>query len=171
MSDNCSFSLAAHLLALAAFFSPEFRNRLSGTIEFKPLGFESLVVIVDLELDKLNEMLASKKVKIKLTKKAREYLANEGYDERYGARHIARVIDEKIKELGVSSRVAELLSAKEGDIVYLSDARRWLGGLRSVHAKISAIHDGSAHEAWISLDLIKEGNLIIDRKHRIEKII
>ncbi len=84
--------------ALAAFFSPEFRNRLSGTIEFKPLSLESLVVIVDLEVDKLNEALKSKKIKVKVTKEAKEYLANEGYDERYGARHIARVIDEKIKE-------------------------------------------------------------------------
>ncbi len=80
-------------------------------------------------------------------------------------------IDEKIKELEVSSRVAELLSAKEGDVVYLSDARRWLGGLRSVHAKISAIHDETPLEVRISPDLIKQGNLIIARKHRIEKII
>lgn len=84
--------------ALSAFFSPEFRNRLSGTITFKPLSLESLVVIVDLELDKLNEVLKSKKIKVKLTKEAKSYLANEGYDERYGARHITRVIDEKIKE-------------------------------------------------------------------------
>ena len=84
--------------ALAAFFSPEFRNRLSGTIEFNALGLEALVTIVDRELDKLNTLLASKKVKVKLSKKAKEYLANEGYDERYGARHIARVIDEKVKE-------------------------------------------------------------------------
>jgi ATP-dependent Clp protease ATP-binding subunit ClpA len=46
----------------------------------------------------LNLLLKSKKVKVKLSKKAKEYLANEGYDERYGARHIARVIDEKVKE-------------------------------------------------------------------------
>jgi ATP-dependent Clp protease ATP-binding subunit ClpA len=84
--------------ALAAFFSPEFRNRLSGTIAFKPLSLESLITITDLELDKLNEVLKAKKIKVKLTKRAKEYLANEGYDERYGARHIARVIDEKIKE-------------------------------------------------------------------------
>jgi len=84
--------------ALAAFFSPEFRNRLSGTIEFNALGLEVLVTIVDRELDKLNTLLVSKKVKVKLGKKAKEYLANEGYDERYGARHIARVIDQKVKE-------------------------------------------------------------------------
>jgi len=84
--------------ALQAFFSPEFRNRLSGTIEFNALDLEVLVTIVDRELDKLNVLLKPKKVKVKLNKKAKEYLANEGYDERYGARHIARVIDEKVKE-------------------------------------------------------------------------
>jgi len=84
--------------ALAAFFSPEFRNRLSGTIEFNALSLDVLVTIVDRELDKLNALLANKKVKVKLSKKAKEYLANEGYDERYGARHIARVIDQKVKE-------------------------------------------------------------------------
>jgi len=84
--------------ALQAFFSPEFRNRLSATIEFNTLGLDALITIVDRELDKLNLLLKSKKVKVKLSKKAKEYLANEGYDERYGARHIARVIDEKVKE-------------------------------------------------------------------------
>ena len=84
--------------ALAAFFSPEFRNRLSGIIEFNALGLDALVTIVDREVDKLNVLLKPKKVKVKLGKKAKEYLANEGYDERYGARHIARVIDAKVKE-------------------------------------------------------------------------
>jgi len=84
--------------ALAAFFSPEFRNRLSGTIEFNALNLDALVTIVDREIDKLNVLLKGKKVKVKLSKKAKEYLAKEGYDERYGARHIARVIDQKIKE-------------------------------------------------------------------------
>ncbi|NOR54600.1 MAG: AAA domain-containing protein, partial [Sulfurovum sp.] len=84
--------------ALAAFFSPEFRNRLSGIINFNALDLPVLVTIVDRELDKLNVLLRAKKVKVKVAKKAKEYLANEGYDERYGARHIARVIDAKVKE-------------------------------------------------------------------------
>jgi len=84
--------------AIQAFFSPEFRNRLSGIIEFNTLSLETLITIVDRELDKLNVLLKPKKVTVKLSKKAKEYLANEGYDERYGARHIARVIDEKVKE-------------------------------------------------------------------------
>ncbi len=84
--------------ALQAFFSPEFRNRLSGTIEFNTLKLDALVTIVDREVDKLNVLLKPKKVKVKLGKKAKEYLANEGYDERYGARHISRIIDQKVKE-------------------------------------------------------------------------
>ncbi len=84
--------------ALKAFFSPEFRNRLTATIEFNTLSLETLITIVDTEVDKLNVLLKAKNVKVKLNKKAKEYLANEGYDERYGARHIARVIDLKVKE-------------------------------------------------------------------------
>ena len=84
--------------ALADFFSPEFRNRLSATIYFNPLSLDVLTGIVDTEIDKLNRLLKAKKVTVKLDKKTKEYLAKEGYDERYGARHIARVIEEKIKE-------------------------------------------------------------------------
>jgi ATP-dependent Clp protease ATP-binding subunit ClpA len=84
--------------ALSAFFSPEFRNRLSGVIEFNTLSLEVLMGIVDTEVEKLNLLLSSKDIRVKLSKKAKRYIANEGHDPRYGARHIARVIDEKIKE-------------------------------------------------------------------------
>lgn len=84
--------------ALKAFFSPEFRNRLTATIEFNALDLDALIIIVDREIDKLNVLLKGKKIKVKLSKQAKIYLANEGYDERYGARHIARVIDLKVKE-------------------------------------------------------------------------
>ncbi|HSR74391.1 MAG TPA: AAA family ATPase [Sulfurovum sp.] len=84
--------------ALASFFSPEFRNRLSATIVFNTLSLDVLVGIVDTEIDKLNALLKPKGVTVKLDKKAKVYLAEEGYDERYGARHIARVIDAKVKE-------------------------------------------------------------------------
>jgi len=84
--------------ALKDFFTPEFRNRLSATIEFNTLSLDALVTIVDRELDKLNLQMVAKKIKIKASNRAKTYLAKEGYDERYGARHIARVIDEKVKE-------------------------------------------------------------------------
>ncbi len=84
--------------AINAFFTPEFRNRLSSIVEFNTLKSDALVKIVDIELDRLNSLLESKNIEVQLSKKAKAYLAKEGYDERYGARHIARVIDEKIKE-------------------------------------------------------------------------
>jgi len=59
---------------------------------------DALIDIVDREVDKLNNLLEPKNIKVTLSKKAKEYLAKEGYDERYGARHIARVVDAKIKE-------------------------------------------------------------------------
>jgi SSS family solute:Na+ symporter len=79
--------------------------------------------------------------------------------------------DKEIQELTISARVADLLLAKEGDVVYVSDARQWLGGLRSVHAHVSAIQEGDSSEIGITQELIKRGNLILNRKHRIEKII
>jgi SSS family solute:Na+ symporter len=84
---------------------------------------------------------------------------------------VALQVDKKTPELSISSSAAEFLAAGVGDIVYLSDARRWLGGLRSVHAKVSSIHEGGQLEARISPSLLKQGKLIIDRKHRLEKII
>ena len=84
--------------ALKGFFSPEFRNRLNGVIEFQPLSIESLEGIVALEIGKLNESLMKKNIEITLDKKAMAYIAKESYDIKYGERHINRVIDEKIKE-------------------------------------------------------------------------
>ncbi len=84
--------------AINTFFAPEFRNRLNAIVNFNPLDTDALIKIVDRELEKLNTLLAAKEIRVKVSKKAKAYLAQEGYDERYGARHIARVIDEKIKE-------------------------------------------------------------------------
>ncbi len=84
--------------ALKDFFAPEFRNRLSATVEFNALSIEVLTTIVDRELDKLNDQMTDKNIQIKVSKVAKVYLAKEGYDDRYGARHIVRVIDEKVKE-------------------------------------------------------------------------
>ncbi len=84
--------------ALKDFFSPEFRNRLSAIVEFKALDFEVILKIVDTEMVKLNQQMSKRNIEIKLSKKAKEYIAQEGYSEVYGAREISRVIDEKIKE-------------------------------------------------------------------------
>jgi len=84
--------------AIKSHFAPEFINRLSSVIEFNHLSLKDIIQIVDIEVDKLNKLLESKNITVKLNKEAKEYIASEGYSDDYGARDIARVIDKKIKE-------------------------------------------------------------------------
>ena len=84
--------------ALKDFFTPEFLNRLSGLIEFNHLSQNNILLIVDREIDKLNQVLKDKNIVVKLNKKAKEYIALKGYDDRYGARDISRVLNLEIKE-------------------------------------------------------------------------
>ena len=84
--------------ALNDYFSPEFRNRLSSVVKFNHLSLEVVELIVDTEIAKLNKQMESKKIIIKLGKKARNYIAKTGYSDAYGAREVARVIDREIKE-------------------------------------------------------------------------
>ena len=77
----------------------------------------------------------------------------------------------EVGEVSVSGKTAKLLEANVGDIVYLSDARWWLGGLRSVHAKISDIRDDCETNVLVAPSLVSEGRLLLARKHKIERII
>jgi len=78
-------------------FPPEFRNRLDGIINFKYLTRESTIKIVEKFINELNEQLKKYKISITLTDKAKEYLAEIGYDKYFGARPMKRVIQDKIK--------------------------------------------------------------------------
>ena len=85
--------------ATKEFFSPEFRNRLSATVEFHPLDTRTLAKIVKLEVAELDRQLQrEKRVRLKLSKAARRALAERAAAESFGARPIARILDEAIKE-------------------------------------------------------------------------
>jgi ATP-dependent Clp protease ATP-binding subunit ClpA len=79
-------------------FAPEFRNRLDAWVAFKPLSLEIIKLIVDKFIGELNGQLAEKRVLVQLDEQAREWLATHGFDSRYGARPMARLIHEKIKQ-------------------------------------------------------------------------
>jgi len=83
---------------LKAFFTPEFRNRLDAVVEFAPLEIEVVEDIVDKFIAELNVQLSKKKVEVEITEKVRGYLAEMGYDIAMGARPLARVIQERIKD-------------------------------------------------------------------------
>lgn len=89
-------------------FSPEFRNRLDGIIPFGALDIQVAKNIVTKEVKKLSVKLAAKKVELVVEEDCISYLAAEGYSPLYGARNIARLVDEKI----ATALVDEILFGK-----------------------------------------------------------
>jgi len=84
--------------AIERTFAPEFRNRLDAWVPFKPLDIDIIKLIVDKFVNELNGQLAEKRVIVRLSEAAREWLAKNGFDSRYGARPMSRLIHEKIKQ-------------------------------------------------------------------------
>ncbi len=79
-------------------FTPEFRNRLDGIIQFKALDESTIGHVVDKFLIELEAQLDEKKVSVDVDEEARAWLAERGYDPKMGARPMARVIQENIKK-------------------------------------------------------------------------
>lgn len=84
--------------AIRKMFTPEFRNRLDGIIQFNALPREVIMSVVDKFLVELQVQLDDKKVHISVHDDAREWLAEHGYDKSMGARPMARLIQEEIKK-------------------------------------------------------------------------
>ena len=83
--------------ALRQHFRPEFLNRVDDIIVFRPLGEEQIEVIIGLQLKRLEQLLAEKKMSIDLTPAARHHLATEGYDQAFGARPLKRAIQRLVQ--------------------------------------------------------------------------
>jgi ATP-dependent Clp protease ATP-binding subunit ClpB len=96
-------------------FRPEFLNRLDEIVLFRRLARGDMSSIVDIQLQRLLKLLEDRKVRLELDDKAREWLAEAGYDPVYGARPLKRVIQRNLQD-----RLAGLLlegSIKDGDVV------------------------------------------------------
>jgi len=78
-------------------FAPEFRNRLDAIINFKSLDMPVILMVVDKFILELEEQLALKGVNIAVSRAAREWLAEQGFEPKMGARPMRRVIQEQIK--------------------------------------------------------------------------
>jgi ATP-dependent Clp protease ATP-binding subunit ClpA len=81
---------------LKAFFTPEFRNRLDAIVEFKQLDIETVKGIVSKFINELNIELKKKKITIKISDKATEYIAKTAYSPEMGARPLKRYIQDNI---------------------------------------------------------------------------
>jgi len=84
--------------AIERTFTPEFRNRLDAVVSFAPLPKEVIMQVVEKFVLQLEAQLMDRNVHIELTRKAAEWLADKGYDDKMGARPLGRVIQEYIKK-------------------------------------------------------------------------
>lgn len=84
--------------AIERTFTPEFRNRLDAIISFAPLGREVILRVVEKFVLQLEAQLMDRSVTIELTPAAAQWLGDKGYDDKMGARPLARVIQEHVKK-------------------------------------------------------------------------
>ena len=101
--------------AVRAHFKPEFLNRIDELIIFHGLGLEQIKAIVEIQVKKLEQRLIERRIELKMTEKAKEWLANEGFDPAYGARPLKRVIQKEIQDR-LAMKILEG-KFKEGDTV------------------------------------------------------
>ena len=99
-------------------FSPEFRNRLDAMITFNPLSIEVIKTVVDKFLVELQAQLDEKKVQLEVSEKARDWIADKGYDKTMGARPMQRLIQENIKKPLAEEILFGQFSSK-GGVVYV----------------------------------------------------
>jgi len=107
-------------------FKPEFLNRIDELIIFHGLGVEEIKAIVEIQVKKLQKRLSERRLELKMTEKAKEWLAKEGFDPTYGARPLKRVIQKEIQD----QLAMKILEGKfrEGDTITV-DMDTQKGGL------------------------------------------
>ncbi len=103
--------------ALKKSFAPEFLNRIDDIIIFNALEREDIHKIIDIELDKLLSRIDDLGYKLMLSEKAKDYIADKGFDKKYGARPLKRAIQKYIED----ALAEEIVNSKldEGDTIFM----------------------------------------------------
>ncbi|MGB2685916.1 MAG: AAA family ATPase, partial [Olleya sp.] len=103
--------------ALKKSFAPEFLNRIDDVIVFNALEKEDINKIIDIELDKLLKRIDGLGYKLKLTKAAKDFIAEKGFDKQYGARPLKRAIQKYVED----ALAEEIITSKlqEGDKIVM----------------------------------------------------
>ncbi|MBL6871542.1 MAG: ATP-dependent Clp protease ATP-binding subunit, partial [Flavobacteriales bacterium] len=103
--------------ALKKTFAPEFLNRIDDVVIFNSLTRKDILKIIDIELEKLFKRINTLGYKVELTKVAKEYIAEKGFDEKYGARPLNRAIQKYIEDPLAEEIIKK--KVKEGDLIKL----------------------------------------------------
>jgi ATP-dependent Clp protease ATP-binding subunit ClpB len=99
---------AAREAVLRKHFRPEFLNRLDGILNFHPLRREDMAQILDIQLGRVRERLAGRDIQLELTPRARDLLAERGYDPAFGARPLKRLLQHTL----LDPLASEILAGK-----------------------------------------------------------
>ena len=113
--------------ALEAYFRPEFLNRLDAIVPFNSLTKDDMNKIIDIYLKKMAHVLAKKNVKVEVSDEAKAYLTEKGYDKKFGARPLRRVVEQDLetpiaKLLMKEPDTKEVKFTADDKHVYLNDA-------------------------------------------------
>ena len=113
--------------ALETYFRPEFLNRLDAIVPFNSLTKDDMNKIIDIYLNKMAHVLAKKGVKVEVSDEAKAYLADKGYDKKFGARPLRRVVEQDLetpiaKLLMKEPDTKEVKFTADDKHVYLNDA-------------------------------------------------
>ena len=113
--------------ALEVYFRPEFLNRLDAIVPFNSLTEDDMNKIIDIYLSKMAHVLAKKNVKVEVSDEAKAYLAEKGYDKKFGARPLRRVVEQDLetpiaKLLMKRPDTKEVKFTTDNKHVYLNDA-------------------------------------------------
>ncbi|MFA5834880.1 MAG: ATP-dependent Clp protease ATP-binding subunit [Bacteroidota bacterium] len=116
--------------AVKRVFNPEFLNRIDDTIVFHQLNKEDITKIIDLQVKELFKRMSTMNISIELTKQAKEFLAEKGYDQLYGARPLRRALQKYVEDpvaeeilkgtFGEGSIIKVKMNKKKDDLTFTS---------------------------------------------------
>jgi len=132
-------------------FKPEFLNRLTEIVIFRPLAKKSMSAIVDLELKKVTDRLKEKKLKLDISENVKEFLIEKGYDDKLGARPLRRAVEKYLEDslaeevlsgsLRKNKIIRVLLTDDEDPSVYFSQEET------DKKVSVSSTEEGNAEES------------------------
>jgi ATP-dependent Clp protease ATP-binding subunit ClpC len=107
--------------SMRAFFSPEFLNRIDSTIVFKQLQKENMHKIIEIQLSNLLSRLEDKHITLELSEEAKDLIVNQGFDQKYGARPLKRVLQRLIEDKLAEEMLKETIGENSNVIVSVND--------------------------------------------------
>lgn len=128
--------------ALKRAFAPEFLNRIDDVVLFNNLDKEDIFKIIDIELEKLYKRINDLGYKVKMTKKAKEYIADKGFDEKYGARPLARAIQKYIEDPLAEQIINSEI--EEGDSIHIDLVKK--GDEQEISVKVERTAEPNEEE-------------------------